>query len=186
MSPYRAKERARGESLPCRSSRSPAWATSEAPLVEGELVRQPGHERPSLLTELLGLGVELVERLLQAVAAAYVGAVQRAHQLGLVVALHAERGPGGRHLHDPPEHAGRVRAAVDQVADEDRGAALGVADAVPPELGQQGLELRAAAVDVADQVVRRPGIGRQADGTSQAASAVARSSATIASGSSAE
>ena len=65
---------------------------------------------------------------------------------------------------------GRVRAAVDQVADEDR-AAVRVAARRPPgrsssrlivvaELGQQGLELGAAAVDVADDV-ERPGLVAQ-------------------------
>ena len=54
-------------------------------------------------------------------------ALQRADQLVLVVAGDAQRVPGADHAHHQPQHAGRVGAAVDQVADEDRAAAVGVA-----------------------------------------------------------
>ena len=75
--------------------------------------------------ELLGLGVQLLQRLVQAVAALDVLAAQRLEQLGLVVAGHAERGPGRDHAHDQAQHARRVRAPVDQVADEHGAPAAG-------------------------------------------------------------
>ena len=52
--------------------------------------------------------------------------LQRAQQLRLVVAGHAERAARRDHPHDQAQHARRVRAAVDQVADEDRRAAFRV------------------------------------------------------------
>src|SRR5215470_10150422 len=78
-----------------------------------------------------------------------------------MVARDAERVTGGDHAHDQPQDAGSVRAAVDEIADEDRAAAVvvgaGGASLVVPadhvaELGQQRLELGPAAVDVADDV----------------------------------
>ena len=67
--------------------------------------------------------------------------------------------------------------SVDEVAHEHRGAAVGMGVTAPPQAGEQGVELGGAPVDVADDVV-----GRQAT----APSALARRSATIRSGSSAE
>ena len=111
--------------------------------------------------------LQLLHRGVQAVAALDVLAAQRLEQLDLVVAGHAERGPGRHHAHDQAQHAGRVGSAVDQVADEDRAPAAGVTGVhrapgrVPVELvaqrGQQFLQLGAAAVHVADDV-ERPGL----------------------------
>ena len=78
------------------------------------------------LAELLGLGVELGERLGQAVRDGDLGALEGADELGLVVARHAQRVAGGDHAHDQAEHAGGVRAAVDEVADEHGLPAFGV------------------------------------------------------------
>ena len=113
--------------------------------------------------ELLWLGLELLHRGVQAVAALDVLAAQRPQQLGLVVAGHAERGPGGHHAHDQAQHARRIGAAVHQVAEEHR-APGGVAGVYRPagavavdrvaELVQQLLQLGPAAVHVADDVER--------------------------------
>ena len=72
--------------------------------------------------------------------------------------------PAADHAHRQAQHAGRVRTAVDEVADEERGAAVGmhgvdraagvVAGDRVSELAEQRLELRAAAVDVTDRVER--------------------------------
>ena len=52
--------------------------------------------------------------------------LQGAYQLVLVVAGDAAGVAGGDHAHDEAQHAGGVGAAVDEVSDEDRLAALGV------------------------------------------------------------
>ena len=134
----------------------------EPAVVEHEVADQPVHERQRLSTEVLALLPQLRERLGQAVADPDVGALERADQLGLVVAGDAQRGADGGHAHDQPQDARRVRAAVDEVADEQCGAALGVGRAdgaavavvrqLPAELGEQGAQLAGAAVHVADDV----------------------------------
>ncbi len=129
-------------------------------VVADQAVDEPLHADP----ELLGLGVQLLHRGVQAVAALDVLAAQRLEQLGLVVAGHAERGPGRDHAHDQAQHARRVRAPVDQVADEYGAPAAGVAGAdgaagrvavdLVAERRQQLLEFGPAAVHVADDVER--------------------------------
>ncbi len=79
-----------------------------------------------------------------------------------MVARDAERVAVGHHAHREPQHARDVGAAVDEVAEEDEAASLGVlgADAaavlVAPEdiaqLHQKRFEFGPAAVDVADDV----------------------------------
>ena len=106
---------------------------------------------------------QLLHRRVQAVVALDVLAAQRLEQLDLVVAGHAERGPGRHHAHDQAQHARRVGSPVDQVADED-GAPLWMAGAyrapggvtleLVPQRHQQLLELGPAAVHVADDVER--------------------------------
>jgi len=56
---------------------------------------------------------------------AHVTVVELALQLDVVVAGHAQRRTRRDHLHDPPQHARRIRAAVDQITGEDRAAAFG-------------------------------------------------------------
>ena len=63
--------------------------------------------------------------------------------------------PASDHRHHPPQHARGVRAAVDQVAHEDGGPAVRVRRAAPSRARREGVELRAAAVDVTDEVVGR-------------------------------
>ena len=113
--------------------------------------------------ELVGLGGQLGQRLGQAVGDLHVAAAQRPQQLVLVVARDAECVTGGDHAHDQPQDAGGVRTAVDEIADEDRtaavvvgagGSSLVVPDDRVAELGQQRLEFGPAAVDVTDDVER--------------------------------
>ncbi len=130
--------------------------------VELVVADQAVHERLGRLAELLRLAVELLQGPFEAVRDRDLAAVQRPHELLLVVAGHAQRRPRRHHAHDQPQYAGRVGASVDQVADEDGGPALGVnaphrpSGVVPAqrpsELGEQRLQLRAAAVHVPDEV----------------------------------
>jgi hypothetical protein len=89
-----------------------------------------------------------------------VAAPQRPQQLVLVVADHGQAGALGHHAHDPAQHPGDVRPPVDEVADEDHPAALGVSGRpavgvdLVAELGQQRDQLVVAAVDVAHDVER--------------------------------
>ena len=79
-----------------------------------------------------------------------------------MVAGQAEGVTGRHHAHHQAEHAGGVGAAVDEVAEEDRPASEGrygvdrssavVAHQLVAEVGEQGLQLRPAAVHVADRV----------------------------------
>jgi hypothetical protein len=85
-------------------------------------------------------------------------------ELVLVVARDAQGVAGADHAHDQAQHPGAVRPAVDEISDEHRPATVGVggvdrpallvADELVAELGEQLLELGAAAVDVADDVER--------------------------------
>ncbi len=142
----------------------PRVRDDEAALVEHEVRHEPVHERLGRGPELRRLAPELVERLGEPVRDLDVAPAQRADELVLVVARHAERLARRDHAHDEPQHARGVRAAVDEVADEHRGPprrrgrADGPALVVPaqpvPQRRQQRLELAAAAVDVADDVER--------------------------------
>ena len=105
--------------------------------------------------ERRGLARQLVQRLAQAVRDLDVAALQRAHQLLLVVAAHRQRGARLHHAHGQPQHARRVRPAVDEVAQEHDRAALRVpAVGRVAQLAQQVVEFDPAAVDVADHVER--------------------------------
>ena len=129
-------------------------------VVADQPVQEGGH--PGL--EVGRLGGQLGQGLLKTMSALYGPAAQRAQQLVLVVAGHADGVPGRDHAHDEPQHPGRVRPAVDEIADEGRGTALRVdrvdraaalvADDRVAERGQQVFELRPAAVHVADHVER--------------------------------
>ena len=103
----------------------------EAAAVQHVVADQAVEEPLYLGTEGIRLGGQLVHRLGEAVGALHVAAAQGAEQLGLVVALYAERGAFLDHAHDQAEDAGRVRAPVHQVAEEHR-AAAGVAGADRP------------------------------------------------------
>jgi hypothetical protein len=128
--------------------------------VADELVEEVAHG----LSERLGLALELLERLAEAVRDPHVAPLELAHELEVVVAGQADRGPRLGHRHHELEDARRVRAAVPVVADEHGAPAIGRHDgrAVPvhhvAELAQQLGQLGVAAVDVADDV-EGPGLG---------------------------
>ena len=129
-------------------------------VVEDHVTEQLVHERGDPVGEPGRLGGELGQADLQPVGDGDVPSAQRPDQLGLVVA--ADRKPGSRrgHAHHQPQHRGRGRSPVDQVAHEDRGPALGVPGRGPvgvhrvAELAQQRGQLGVAAVDVTDDVER--------------------------------
>jgi hypothetical protein len=89
-------------------------------------------------------------------------------ELLLVVTQDAQGGPGLDHVADDPEGVEDTRPAVDEVAEEDRHPAVGVAvgrtrgeavavgafDNVIAKLAEERLELVGTAVDVADDVER--------------------------------
>ncbi len=130
----------------------PRVADHEPAAVEDVVADQAGDERADLGDELLGLAAQLLDGLGEAVGLLDLGALQVAAELVLVVARHAQGVAGLDHAHHPAQHAGAVRAAVDEVADEHGRAALGVDAVLEAQLGEQGLQLGGAAVDVADDV----------------------------------
>ncbi len=141
----------------------PGVGHHEPSVVEDEVADEPVHEGLRCRAELVGLALQLCQRLGQAVGHGDLGALERAHQLGLVVARDTQRRARRDHAHDEPEHTGCVRAPVDQVADEDGLPTLRVGGAdgevavvlqLPAELGEEGAQLGGAAVDVADDVER--------------------------------
>src|SRR5436309_12071610 len=85
-----------------------------------------------------------------------------------MVAGHAVSVAVGNHSDHEAQYAGRVRAAVDQIADEDGPSGRmygvnrptgGVADDRVPEVGEELFQLGATAVDVADDVERSGLVG---------------------------
>lgn len=117
---------------------------------------------------LLRKRLELCERSVEPMRDRDVTAAELADQLDVVVARHTVRGSGIDHIADQPNRVEDPGPAVDQVADEHRGATfrVGIDRAslwevpYPPlrepvaELGQEAFDFLAAAVDVADDVER--------------------------------
>ena len=142
----------------------PGVRDDEIAVIEDVVRDQSVDEAAYVLDELGRLGVELLHGALEPVAERDAPPAEGAVELGLVVAGDAERVAGADHAHDEPQHAGGVGAAIDQVADEHRTSAVGVAgiDGAPgviayevvAQLGEQLLELEPAAVHVADDVER--------------------------------
>ncbi len=139
-------------------------ADHQLAVVQQVVADQVAHEGADLLAELLRLPGQLVQRLLEAVRDGDAPPAHRPAELVLVVSGHAEGVAGRDHAHHQAQHTRGVRASVDQVADEDGRPAAGVGgvdraarrvmrDGVA-EAAEQGLQLGAAAVDVADDVER--------------------------------
>ena len=132
----------------------------EAAAVEHSMADQAIDPTRHLGPELGRLGVELFERLGEAVAERDVAPGERPLQLVLVVPGDAQRPARSDQCHDEAQHRRRCRAAVDEIAQEDRHAALGMFGVgarcvdIPAEFAQQGDQLVVAAVDVADDVER--------------------------------
>lgn len=130
----------------------PGVADDQLAAVEDVVADEAADELPYLLDELLRLPLQLLDGLGEAVGPLDLGALQVTAELVLVVPGHAQGVAGLDHAHDAAQDAGAVGAAVDEVADEDGGAALGVDPVLVAELGEQGLQLGGTAVDVTDDV----------------------------------
>ncbi|CAO0834319.1 hypothetical protein SMICM17S_01117 [Streptomyces microflavus] len=132
-------------------------ADHQVAAVQHVVADQPVDELPHLLPELGVLGVlarQLLDRLGEAVGLLDLAAREVAAELVLVVAGDAEGVARRDHGHDAAEHTRAVGAPVDEVADEDGRTPFGVGTVHVSELAQQGVQLGAAAVDVADDVER--------------------------------
>jgi hypothetical protein len=96
----------------------PRVRDDEPPVVEDvvadELVDEVGDGRTDAGRRLL----ELRHRLGQPVRELHIAAAELAHELHVVVARDAEGGTRADHSHHEPQHVGRPRPAVDEVADE--------------------------------------------------------------------
>ena len=87
-------------------------------VVEHVVTHQPVDEIGDLPVEFFRLGGELRERFGQAVRDLHVLSPQLAHQFDVVIPRHAERLPGGHHVHHQPQNGRSGRAAIDQIAKE--------------------------------------------------------------------
>lgn len=145
----------------------------EAAAVEDVVTDEAVEERPEVRTERrTGLGrkgVDLAERLREAVRDLEVAAAELLQQLHVVVARDAEGRPRADHVVHDPERVQHPRTPVDDVPQEDHLAALGMRVGCPAgegqrvritagrlvtEPGEQRFEFVRAAVDVADEVER--------------------------------
>jgi hypothetical protein len=91
----------------------------QTPIVEHEMADQAIDEAYDLVAELGRLPGKLRQRFGQAVRELHLAALQRPLQLVVVVAGHAEGRAGRDHVHRQPQHVGRARAAIDQIAEQD-------------------------------------------------------------------
>ncbi|GEM_PF-5104843 len=124
-------------------------------VVEDVVAHQAVEELADRLPELSGLTVELGDGVSQAVRDLDVAPLELAHQLHVVVARRAEGVSGLDHAHDEPQDIGDLRPAVDDVAEEDGLASLGMASAdLVAESRQQLDQFVVAAVDVTDDIER--------------------------------
>ncbi len=134
----------------------------EVTAVEHQVRDELATEALDVLAERLVLLGELRQRLGQAVRDPHLLPLQRLHELVLVVARHGQRVAGAHHAHHEAEDARGVGPAVHEVAEEHDAAALRVRGVDGPtplvaldlvaQLPEHRLELRAAAVHVADRV----------------------------------
>jgi hypothetical protein len=134
--------------------------------VEPQMAHQPVEEGTSFVAEGLSRsfrqGIKLLQSLSKAVRDLHVLARQFTHEFHIVVAGDRECASGRYHIHDESQHSRRIRAAIDQIADEDGAALVRMSvrkAALPLSYGiakpnEQSLELFAAAMDVADDVKR--------------------------------
>lgn len=115
-------------------------------------------ERRDLLGELGWLVGQLGQGLGEAVARGHVAPAQRPQELHVVVAGDAQGVAVGHHADRQPKDRRRSRPTIDEIADEETPAALGVVGTRSIVLddvakrGEQGSQLVEAAVDVADDV----------------------------------
>ena len=152
----RAPGRRRG---PGSAPSCPACATTSRPPSRTEWLTQPV-EKVATSWRIGRLGRQLRERLGEAMVIWTLRPRSLRDQLVLVVARARQSRARRDHAHHQPQHAGRVRAAVDQVADEDRPGGGSARRAAGPS-GRRSRAVPAArssfveaAVDVADDVER--------------------------------
>ena len=131
----------------------------EGPLLLGELVE----EGRMLLALPFGVLTEELPRSIRVLGTPGQG-------IELVIAKGDQSGTGIDETLDDLKNTSLVRSAIDQVADEDRSAALrrgpGPVDHLVPQCLKQTLKGFGAAVDVSDDVVSRPVVGVSAHGIS--------------------
>jgi hypothetical protein len=134
----------------------PACATTKLAVVQHQVARQALQKGAQLVAQRFRVRLQLLQGALQPVRDLHLAPAQVADKLLVVV---ADDGVGDARLHHPPRqlhHADRVRSAVDQVADEDRLAPVGVRRAIavhlPAQQAQQVQQLVYAAMHIADDV----------------------------------
>jgi hypothetical protein len=136
----------------------------EPPVVEDRVADQSVEERLDLLAEPARLRLELRQGLREAVRDLDVATPERSQQLLLVVPGHAQCGTGGGHRHRGAQNRRRIRAPINEIAEEDDHPVLrvprhAVIAGRVPERGEQLAKFRDAPVDVADQVERPVQVG---------------------------
>ena len=149
----------------------PAWATASWPPSSQRWKGRPSRKFFTRSRNAALSLVHLCNGLVEAVTDFYLLAVEPAQELHVVISRNAECVPGFGHRHDDAQHIRRARAAVDEIADENRAAAAGrVGDCLPlavagfkshavAQLAKQLFELTRAAVHVADNVERAASSG---------------------------
>ncbi len=130
----------------------------QAAVVEHEMADEPVEEVDHLRPEVRALGFELLQRLGQPVRHLDLAASHGPQELVLVVAGYHERRTVRTHAHHQPQDARRAGAPVDEVSHEQGPATGGMARRgtvgrhLVPKLTQQGHQLVATTVDIADDV----------------------------------
>ena len=128
----------------------------QAAAVEHVMTYETVYELGDSFGELGGAPLKLFERLGQPVADRDVASREGPAQLDLMVARDAERTARSHHGHGDVEHFVDGGAAVDEIAEKDHSATLGMGDGVRSGVIAQPVEqthqLGMAAVDIADDV----------------------------------
>ena len=107
-------------SAPLHLLAQPGVRDHELAVVQHIVADQAVEERHGALFESRGLLAQLPERLRQTMRHLHIPALQGADELLLMVPRHAKCSAGGNRAHHQPQHARRVGAAVDQVAEKDQ------------------------------------------------------------------
>lgn len=115
-------------------------ADDELAPVEYVVTDESVEELPHPLPELLALPLHLLDRLGEAVRVLDLATLEVTPVLVLVVAGHAQGVARADHGHHPTQDARGVRAAVDEVPDEDGRTALRVRPVDVTELAEQAFQ----------------------------------------------
>ena len=98
--------------------------------IQQQMVRQAVDKGRDLTAEIVALAAELGDRGVEPVAHLHIAPGQPAAELVVMIADHAIARPGLHQMHGQAHHVRRARSAIDQIAQQDRLAALGMADAI--------------------------------------------------------